>query len=293
MISIKTITLTAIFSFICLGFPDAVHAQGSFSAGITAAQGWAWGTGGLSALAINTIILNITSFLVGLVSFLALLGIVVGGIMYVVSIGNEQRTAQAKKVISYSLIGLLVVLARWLFAEQVFLWTGTAVPAAITPPAGLTFTLIINNIISFIQALISIVATLLVIIGGFMYLTSAGDDQKTARAKKTIFTALAGLLIAIISGTLTNIITGIANVAGVPAADVLAIGNIIFNIIAFVLSFMSIIAVAAFVYGGITYLTSGGSDEKTQRGKKIIIYAVVGIIVIMISATVVNIVIAL
>ena len=49
------------------------------------------------------------------------------------------------------------------------------------------------------------------------------------------------------------------------------------------LKVVAIIAVMAIIYGGILYLTSAGDQEKTEMGKKTIIGAVIGLIVIMLS----------
>lgn len=286
---LKTIFSTFIISFLCLGFPATVSA-GTFKTGLNDAYSWATGGGvGLSALTLNVIIQNVIAFLVNLVGFLSVLGIVIGGILYIISPGDEKKASQAKRVITFSLLGLIIVGARLLFTEAVVTWLGLPITDPyFQPPAGLSFTNIIIRTTAFLGNLIALLSTLFIIVGGFRYITSAGDDQKTAKAKQTIFAALAGLLIALIAGRLIDVIVGITLQAG---ANPLPIGNVIFNIIAFILAFTAIIAVAAFVYGGFTYLTSGGGDEKIQRGKRTIIYAVVGIIVIMISAVIVNIVI--
>jgi hypothetical protein len=154
----------------------------------------------------------------------------------------------------------------------------------------LLFDTVIQNVITFLEFMIAILAVLFIIIGGIMYITSVGDEQKTSRAKQTIFAALAGLFVALIAGILRDAITGITEVAG---ADPFPLGNKIFNVIAYILSFVAVISVAAFVYGGYTYLTSGGNEERLQKGKRIIIYSVVGIVLIMMSATIVNVVVGL
>ena len=51
---------------------------------------------------------------------------------------------------------------------------------------------------------------------------------------------------------------------------------------------MSIVAILVLIYGGMLYITAGGEAEKAEKGKKAIIGAVIGIIVIMVSYTVYN-----
>lgn len=51
------------------------------------------------------------------------------------------------------------------------------------------------------------------------------------------------------------------------------------------------VALAMFVYGGILWLTSGGASEKIEKGRKIFVWAVIGLFVIFSSYLLVNFVI--
>lgn len=63
---------------------------------------------------------------------------------------------------------------------------------------------------------------------------------------------------------------------------------IILKIVNFFLGFLGLIAVIMIIYGGITYVTSAGNEEKAGEAKKIIMYAIVGIIIVLISFALVN-----
>jgi hypothetical protein len=58
------------------------------------------------------------------------------------------------------------------------------------------------------------------------------------------------------------------------------------------LGIVSIIAVAAIIYGGFKYITSAGNDKDLTAAKNIIVYAVIGLIVIGLAAVLVNFVIS-
>lgn len=60
------------------------------------------------------------------------------------------------------------------------------------------------------------------------------------------------------------------------------------NIVNFFLFFLGFIATIMIIYGGILYVTSGGEQEKIDKAKKILLYAIVGIIIILLSFAVVN-----
>ncbi len=64
--------------------------------------------------------------------------------------------------------------------------------------------------------------------------------------------------------------------------------KLIGNIIKTILTIVGALALAMFVYGGFTWLTSSGSPEKVKKGKDILIWAVIGLIVIFTSYTAVD-----
>lgn len=63
---------------------------------------------------------------------------------------------------------------------------------------------------------------------------------------------------------------------------------IIKRIVDYILLFLGLIAVIMIIYGGFLYVTSAGNEENVAKGKKILIYAAVGIVIILISFALVN-----
>ena len=53
----------------------------------------------------------------------------------------------------------------------------------------------ITNVINILSVIVGIVAVLMLIYGGFRYITSAGDTARVASAKNTILYAIIGLII--------------------------------------------------------------------------------------------------
>lgn len=62
---------------------------------------------------------------------------------------------------------------------------------------------------------------------------------------------------------------------------------IIGNIIKAVLGIIGSIALAVFIYGGFTWMTSAGSSEKVRKGRDMIIWAVLGLAIIFLSYTII------
>ncbi len=54
------------------------------------------------------------------------------------------------------------------------------------------------------------------------------------------------------------------------------------------LLFLGLIATAFLIFGGFQYVTSAGNDQNIEKAKKVIIYAAVGILVVLVSAVLVN-----
>lgn len=54
------------------------------------------------------IITRIITFLLGITGILALLALIIGGLSYITSFGNEVKAERAKKIALYAVIGLLV-----------------------------------------------------------------------------------------------------------------------------------------------------------------------------------------
>lgn len=60
------------------------------------------------------------------------------------------------------------------------------------------------------------------------------------------------------------------------------------TILNFLLGFLGFVAVLMIIYGGFTYVTAAGEEQKLGEAKKIIMYAIVGVIVILLSFAIVN-----
>lgn len=75
---------------------------------------------------------------------------------------------------------------------------------------------------------------------------------------------------------------------GSGAGEVTSPTRLIGNIIKTILTIVGALALGMFVYGGFTWLTSAGSPEKVKKGKDILIWATIGLIVIFTSYTAVD-----
>lgn len=66
------------------------------------------------------------------------------------------------------------------------------------------------------------------------------------------------------------------------------LGQNITTIINYALGLLGLIAVGFLIFAGIMMVTAGGAEEQIGKAKKIITYAVIGIVIILLSYTIVT-----
>ena len=66
-----------------------------------------------------SIIRNIMYWLLGILGFVAIIGFVISGIMFLVSAGDEDRQKTAKKAMYYSITGVIVGLVGYVVLQAV------------------------------------------------------------------------------------------------------------------------------------------------------------------------------
>lgn len=68
------------------------------------------------------------------------------------------------------------------------------------------------------------------------------------------------------------------------------ISDVILRIVAYMVSFVGILAVAAIIIGGIMYILSLGDESKATRAKKIVLYAIIGVILVGVSTLILTVI---
>lgn len=77
------------------------------------------GTGGVGITAVNGLITLVINYLLGITFGLAVLFIVIGGLRYIVSGGNEESAEKGKKTILNAVIGVIVVIMSYIIINLV------------------------------------------------------------------------------------------------------------------------------------------------------------------------------
>jgi magnesium-transporting ATPase (P-type) len=64
----------------------------------------------------------------------------------------------------------------------------------------------VTKIINILSSLVAVVAVIMIIVGGFRYVTSGGDSARVTSARSTIFNAIIGLAIAILAQVIVRFV---------------------------------------------------------------------------------------
>jgi hypothetical protein len=67
---------------------------------------------------------------------------------------------------------------------------------------------LIRWVINFLLYIVMGIAVLFLIIGGFLYITSAGNQEQADKGKKTVINAVIGIVIVILSWVIVNAVAG-------------------------------------------------------------------------------------
>ncbi|RJO59371.1 hypothetical protein C4546_02415 [Candidatus Parcubacteria bacterium] len=71
------------------------------------------GSIGFTSTDLKQTVLNVISFVLGLLGLIAVIMILYGGFIWLTAGGNEDKVGSAKKIISAAIVGLIVVLLAW------------------------------------------------------------------------------------------------------------------------------------------------------------------------------------
>jgi TRAP-type C4-dicarboxylate transport system permease small subunit len=170
----------------------------------------------------------------------------------------------------------------------------TSVTSFVNPIGFTSVAELLDSILNNLMGIIAILAVIFIVIGGIMYLVSAGDETMITRAKKTWTSAVIGLAIALAAPTFLKEIRNILGGGGTGGSaqswvsNSLTIRQIAVNVLTLLLDVVGIFAIIAMVIGGGMYLTAYGDEKKIDTGKRIITYAIIGIVVALASLVIVR-----
>jgi hypothetical protein len=141
------------------------------------------------------------------------------------------------------------------------------------------------NILDMLLGIANYVAVIMVMWGGFLYLTAGSNEQQVGKGKKVITNAAIGIAIMTAASAVIGIVR---EVSGWFSSSVKAGFTSVANK-AFI--WAGLLAILMIIWGAVQYSTSAGDPGKIQKSKKTIINSVIGVVIVILAASIVNLVI--
>jgi Ca2+/Na+ antiporter len=141
-------------------------------------------------------IYNLAMIFVGI---LAVLMTIIAGFRLLTSAGNEEAQTKVKKQMTWLVIGLFVIgIAEFVVQDFIFPNKGVKIPAA---EQGIKLIVSFTN---FAAAFISIIAFIVSLYGGYLYVIAAGNEEQTSKAKKVLMGAIIALILGLGAFAIVN-----------------------------------------------------------------------------------------
>jgi hypothetical protein len=133
----------------------------------------------------------------GIIVLLSVVFIVIGAVMYITSAGNEGMIKLAKGAILASMIGLAIGIAAPSFLKEIYdiLGGGTTMPSEVSSAPSIVS--ILTNTLNFLLAIVGVLAIIMLVIGGIMYLLAGGDQKRIDAGKNIVIFSIIGLTVAL------------------------------------------------------------------------------------------------
>jgi len=206
----RPVVIAVLLGVVAAVVPDIVAAQFYGGPGIVGGISHAEEIGGVSRDDIRDIILNLLLTVLLFMGLAAVVVIVIAGIYMVVSVGDETAKEKAKKIITYAIIGLIIIAIAAGVVTIIIDATGGGSIFGPVPDLGNTggsdIRVVILNILDTILSFMALAAVVVIVIAGILMVVSLGDETAKDRAKRIIFYAVIGLVIILIASAIVRIV---------------------------------------------------------------------------------------
>lgn len=138
-----------------------------------------------------------------LIASIAVFVLVMAGMRYVAGSASDDQIAKAKKQITWASIGLFVIgIAEFVVKDVLFQDAGTKLGVDKAKE-------LFASITNFAAGTIGTLSFLFLFYAGYLYSLGAQNEDNTAKAKKIIFGAVLGIILALAAFAITNTIVGL------------------------------------------------------------------------------------
>lgn len=138
------------------------------------------------------------------------------------------------------------------------------------------------------------VVVLMILWASFLFLTAAGQPGRVVQARTTLIWAVIGTGVLLMSLPLVGVVvSAVGGTAPAQCTGTVATSGaftVLYSLINWFTWMLGLLSVAVGLYAGFLYMTSRGEPQKLATANRVIFYAVIGVLVAIISFSIVAIV---
>lgn len=289
VISLCAFTLalaTSVFVHTAASVLAQVYSGGGLEQGVQAASGVQGPIKGSIDHAVVSIVNNILNY----VALAAVVAIIVAG-LYMILTGGAQAD-KAKTIIIWTLVGLAVILLAKIIVNFVFDILGVqSGNVGINVLNGSNPTQKIIEVVNTVLTYVGLAAVIAIVVAGLYMILSGGSQAD--RAKEIIKWTIIGLVVILLAKVIVAFVYSalggdMSNIGIDIPGNGSDIRGVITDVLNNVLNFVGLIAVVAIVVAGIWLIVGMGSEDSRDRAKKIVLYTVIGLVIILLAKLIVN-----
>lgn len=223
-----------------------------------------------------------------LIGAIAIVMIIISAIKLITAGGNEEVFTKQSTGLVFAIVGLFIVGLAGEIATILDVGRGGFLkdPNVAIQKSRL-FTRTVEIVITFIKYIIGSVAVVFIVRNGIRLVLLGGNEEEVTKDKKNIFYGLLGLVIILMANPIVNKVFFNIDTSKYPGIEPVRPGINPQRLIQEVTGATNLVAaiagpfaLLALVGGGLMYVLAGGDEEKTTKAKKIIMWALIGIVII-------------
>lgn len=231
---------------------------------------------------------SVTDIMKNLVAGLAVIWIVYAGARLIFAQGDESIINEQKRAFFYGLLGLVAIL---LIGKGVDLLYGPAgvTRTSLTQAQGQGFSTEVLGLVTFLKAVVGIIAILFIIVSGVRMLFAVGEESEITKQRTALLWIGVGLvIIAVDQVVIENIFTiPVSQSNQIKTSNITSLINTMGSVLQFLLGFVGLIAFGILVFGAASLIANYGDEQMVEKAKKIIKNAIYGLLIIISAYTLV------
>ena len=153
---------------------------------------------------------NILTDISVIAAYLVIGYVIYGGYLYMFSSGDPGKAAAGKKTLTHAFIGLAIVMSAYaIFSGIRIAIVGNNSFSDCGFKECVTSGDMIVNLIHWFGGIAGVVSAIFLVVGGWGYITAAGDPNKLQKAKNTILYSIIGLVVVALSTVITAFVSNL------------------------------------------------------------------------------------